>query len=183
VGGVAGDEGDGLGRAAMGQGRAGAGAGGQGRGDAGHHMALDARFAAGQQLLAATAEQERVAALQAHDVQAVQGQRHDQLVDVVLRQGVARLALGDVDPAGADGRQVEDLVGNQAVMHHHIGGAQGVEGAEGQEVRIAGTGADQPHRAERAVGPRSADDDETGLSVSGRSDGPCCLEPLSTRLE
>jgi hypothetical protein len=157
----------------MGQGRARAGRGGQGGGDAGHDRALDAGRAAGGQLLAAAAEQERVAALQAHDGQAVQGQGDQQLVDVVLRQGVARLALGDVDPPRRDGRQVEDLVGDQAVMHDHVGGLQGLQRLDRQQFGIAGTGAHQGHAARRADARPAAEGDEAGgLPGSGSDRGP-----------
>jgi hypothetical protein len=124
--------------------RAFAGAGGQGRGHAGNDAALDAGLAAGFQLLAASAEDEGVAALEPHDGQAVQGEGDQHRVDLVLGVRMAQLALGHRDPPRRLGRQVQDLVGDQAVMDHHVGGLQGLERLEGQQFRVARPRAHQP---------------------------------------
>lgn len=168
VSGMTGDKGHSLRAAAMGQGRAGTGRGGQGRGDARYDMALDASLAAGRKLLAATAKQERITALQAHDGQAFQRQGDQQLIDVILRQGVARLALGHVDAAGAGRREIQDFGRDQPVMHDNVGGLQNLEGLDGQQIRIARPRAHQMHHARRAHGLAPAENDETRLAIMDR---------------
>ncbi len=147
TGGVAGDEGDRLGGAAMGQGRAGRSAGGQGGGDAGNDLRLDTGRAAGSELLAATAEDEGIAALETDDGQALLGEADQQLVDIVLRQGVARLALGHIDQASVGRSQIENFAGDEAVMDDDVGGSDDAGGLDGQQVGIARAGPDQPDHA------------------------------------
>ncbi len=71
-------------------------------------MGLHARCAAGLQLLAAAAEQEGIAALQPHHHQPFQGQGHEQTINIVLRQDVARLALAHIDQPRIGPRQVQN---------------------------------------------------------------------------
>ena len=73
------------------------GGGAERRGDAGDDLDRHARGAAGLGFLAAAAEHERIAALEAHDVAPGERLAHQQRVDRVLRQRVARAALGDRD--------------------------------------------------------------------------------------
>jgi hypothetical protein len=107
----------------------------------------EAMIASGGQLLAAPAEDEGIPALQPNDLEPLKGQADDQAIDVVLRQGVAALALGDIDQLRRGRRQGEDPVGDQAVMDHHLGGGDDPRGLDGQQVRIARTCAHQPDPA------------------------------------
>ncbi len=161
VGGVACDEGHRLGQASVRQGRAGAGRGGQGGGDAGDDLAGDSRRAAFFQLLAAAAEDERVAALEPDNIESLKRERHQQAVDVVLRQGVAVLALGHVDQPRVRRGHGEDFRGDQAVMHDHPGRRDQPRGLEGQQLRIARTGAHQPHLARRGGAGGAIESDQS----------------------
>lgn len=70
---MAGDEGQRLGMVAVGERNPGGGRAAERGGNAGHDMNFDAFGADGFKLLPAPAEDERVAALQAHDAQAFLG--------------------------------------------------------------------------------------------------------------
>src|SRR5947209_2346924 len=82
----------------------------KGRGHARDDVAGDAGRPAGFQLLAAAAEDERVAALQPHHLQPLAGEGHQHPVDLVLAVGMARLALGHADPPRGGRGEVQDLV-------------------------------------------------------------------------
>ena len=94
--------------------------------DAGHDLDVDAGVAAERDLLAAATEDERVAALQAHDVLALAGEGHEQLVDGVLRHGVVAGELADVDDLGAQRdalvcESVEHSARAEPVGHDDVG--------------------------------------------------------------
>gem|GEM_PF-3377343 len=117
------------------------------RRDAGHHLEGDALGGERVDLLAAAPEDERVAALQAHHALAFAREAHQQVIDVLLRQRVLRALLAGVDALGLQAHQVEDRLRHQAVVHHHVGLLHEAQRAEGEQVRIARTGADQRHLA------------------------------------
>ena len=71
-----------------------------GRADARDHPSLDPGVGAGQQLLSATAEDERVPALEPDDVAAGLRVLDEQPVDLVLVGGTTARHLGDVDDLG-----------------------------------------------------------------------------------
>ena len=79
-----------------------------------------------RELLAAAAEDVRVAALEAHDRLAVAGELDEQRVDRVLRHGVVAGQLADVDDLGAQldalgGESVEHAAGAEAVGDDDVG--------------------------------------------------------------
>ena len=78
------------------------------RRDAGHELERHARPDERERLLAAAAEHERVAALEAHHAAAAPAVRDEQRVDVVLADAVAR------DPQRADRRLGDDLLARRA---------------------------------------------------------------------
>jgi hypothetical protein len=78
-------------------GNAGVGRGGQGSGDAGDNLERHARGCERFALLPAPAEDEGVAALEAHDALARAPVLDQQRVDAVLRHGVGGGLLADVD--------------------------------------------------------------------------------------
>ena len=89
------------GDAAVGDGDAGVGGHGDGGGDAGHDLEGDAGVAQRLRLLAAAAEDERVAALQPDDALALAGLLDEQGVDRVLVVAAGRAGdLADVDQLG-----------------------------------------------------------------------------------
>ena len=96
------------------------GGGGHGRErrDAGHDLERHAGLDERERLLAAAAEQERVAALEPDDVEAATGEPHEQAVDLLLRQRVA----GDAERVG--GRLVDELRRDQPVVDERVAAAQ-----------------------------------------------------------
>ena len=132
---------------AVGERDAGVGGAARGRGDAGHDLEGDALGGERLDLLAAAPEDEGVAALEAHDALALLGQAHQQVVDVLLRHRVLRALLAGVDALGVRAHEVEDRPRDQPVVDHDVGALHEAQRAEGEQVRIAGAGADQRHLA------------------------------------
>ena len=110
---VAGDDGEGRRDAAVRERDAGDRGHRDGARDPRHDLDLDAGVLARSELLAAAAEDVRVAALESHDGLAVAGELHEQRVDRVLRHGVVAGELADVDDLGAQ----LDAVGGESVEH------------------------------------------------------------------
>ena len=79
----------------------------------GHDLDVDAGVPAERELLAAAAEDVRVAALEPHDALALAGEVHEQRVDRVLRHGVVAGELADVDDLGGQ----LDALGGEPVEH------------------------------------------------------------------
>jgi hypothetical protein len=107
------------------------------------------RHASGRQrvrLLAAPAEHERIAALEAHDTPPVPRVLDQQRVDLLLWQRVMAARLPGKDATRAR-RLAKQLPGHQAVVDDHLGAAKQFETAHGHESRIAGTRADQRDRS------------------------------------
>ena len=114
--------------------------------DAGDDAEADAGGGERQRLLAAAAEHQRVAALQPHHAVAVARQADQALVDAKLRRAAPAGALADrLQPRLR--RQRQDLRRDQRVVQHDIGLGQGARGVQGEQARVAGTGADQPDGA------------------------------------
>ena len=96
------------------------------------------------ELLAAAAEDVRVAALEPHDVLAVAGELHEQGVDRVLRHRVVAGELADVDDLGVEHpRPIQDAPRAEPVGDDDVGVLQGAQAAHGEQVGVAGTGADE----------------------------------------
>lgn len=95
--GMAGNEGERLRMVAVGERYAGGGGAAEGGRNAGHDMHFDAFGADGFQLFPAPAEDERVAAFEAHDAQAFLGRGNEASVDFRLRYGMIALRLADRD--------------------------------------------------------------------------------------
>ncbi len=143
---VAGHEGDAVRQAAMRHRDSGGGCAADAGADAGDDAEADAGGGERQRLLAAAAEYQRVAALQPHHAMAVARQADQALVDAKLRRAPPAGALADrLQPRLRCERQ--DLRRDQRVVQHDVGFGQGVRGVQGQQARIAGTGADQPDGA------------------------------------
>ena len=143
---VAGDDGERRGEAAMGERDAGDRGHRDGARDARHDLDVDAGVAAERDLLAAAPEDERVAALEPHDLLAVAGEGDEQLVDGVLRHRVVAGELADVDDLGAErdalgGEPVEHPAGAEPVGDDHVGRLERAESAEREQAGVAGAGA------------------------------------------
>src|SRR5438132_5879789 len=95
------------------------------------------RFGERECLLAATAEDERVASLQADDGETLLAEVDEQVVDLVL---VEKLA-GDADRTSW--RFVDELLCNEAVVDDGVARAQQVEPANGDQPGVTRPGADE----------------------------------------
>ena len=140
---MAGDEGDRGGDVAVGEGYAGIGgcadAGGDPRDDLKGDSGLDQRLA----FLAAAAEDERVAPLEAgHDLP-FQRLFHQQFVDLALLMVVGAADLAGIDQLGIGGGMLEQLLVGQIVVEDDIGAGDAFPSLDRDQAGIAGTGADQ----------------------------------------
>src|SRR4029079_8813972 len=104
--------------------------------------------------LAAPAEDERVTALETHDLLSIFSELADQIVNVpLMRRGLAAAFPGGME-LGAIGGKLEDASVDKFIVDDDVGSAQGMDRHEGQEARIARTGTDQPHFSRRELGKR-----------------------------
>ena len=140
---VAGDDRDRTGDLTVRDGDAGGGRAGERRADARHDPALDARLGEHLHLFATAAEQERVAALQAHDSPARACVQHEQFVEHTLGVAAAR-ALADVDEIGVGPCHRQDLRRHQPVVQHHVGLGDQPGSLERQQLGITRARAHQP---------------------------------------
>eukprot|EP00445_Apocalathium_hangoei_P045506 CAMPEP_0204004478 /NCGR_PEP_ID=MMETSP0360-20130528/18397_1 /ASSEMBLY_ACC=CAM_ASM_000342 /TAXON_ID=268821 /ORGANISM="Scrippsiella Hangoei, Strain SHTV-5" /LENGTH=276 /DNA_ID=CAMNT_0050946341 /DNA_START=28 /DNA_END=855 /DNA_ORIENTATION=- len=116
----------------------------QGRGDTGHHLWNDAMPDEELDLLRASTEDERVAALQAHDAAPPLAVQQHEIVDLgLLQASVLRISatLAHIDEFGRLRHEVEDLLGDEVVVQHDLGVGQPPRRAQGEELRVAGAGA------------------------------------------
>ena len=143
VAGAPGDERDGAREAAVRDRDARVGERGDAGGDAGHDLEGDAGGAQRQRLLAAAAEHERVAALQAHDRLPARARSTISASVCSCGTDVAAALLADEQQLGVGARAVERRVGDQAVVQDHVGARDQLERARRQQAGVAGSGADQ----------------------------------------
>ena len=114
------------------------------RRDPGHDGERHSRQLARERLLAAAAEDERVAALQAHDPFPLLRKAHDQGVRFLLAHLVAAGALPGVDELCRGGRATQELVRRQRVVNHGIRRFERTHSGHGDESRITRAGANNP---------------------------------------
>ena len=98
-----------------------------------------------QGFFAATAEHERIAALEArnHAIGIIDSKLHQKLVDFGLFDLVVRRHLAHVDHLGFRVTESEDCGRNEAVVHHHVGFLEHGLPAQSQESRITRTRTNQ----------------------------------------
>jgi hypothetical protein len=142
---VAGDEADRGGEIAVGDRDARVGGGSHARGDAGHDLEVDARLDQLLALLAPAPEDVRIAALEAADDEAGPGLLHDQVVDLVLGQGVVPALLAHVQDLAIRLAPLQEVGVGQVVVDHDVAGLDDLLGAQGQHARIARTGSDEEY--------------------------------------
>ncbi len=131
VGSVATCDRDTVGDTAMGDRNPRRGGNGGDRGDSGHDLGRDSGIPQRQCLLAAAAEDERVATLQTDDVESRPPVVDEQLVQRFLAQAVT----GDDARVG---RCLGDELGcNEAVVHEHVAGPDQIEPASGDQTGVA----------------------------------------------
>jgi hypothetical protein len=116
---------------------------------------------------------------------ALPGQAHQQLVDLFLGQGVVAGLLAHVEHLGAAAGELQHAVAHQVIDHQRVGLADQARGAQGEELGVAGAGADQGHAAHRAgvvraggvarPGPTAADPlvEERTQGAGGRQGEAC----------
>ena len=121
---------------------AGRGRGAERGGDSGNDAPRDTVGGEHLELLAATTEDQRIAALEARHPLALARQAHQQLVDTLLLSAIADF-LADEDPLGIAPCALEDRLGNQPVVENHVRLLQQLQRAQREQIRIAGTGADE----------------------------------------
>ena len=122
----------------------------------GHDLDGDARGEAGQGLLAAAAEHERVAALEPHDAAAGLGVLDEQPVDLVLGQRVVAGGLADVDDDDRRVELVQQRARGEPVDEHDVGLGEQPAAAGRDQAGVARAAADQRHAAGRAAGGGAA---------------------------
>ena len=110
------------------------------RRDAGNDLEGDARLGQRQGLLASAAEDERVAALEADDVEAAAPVEHEQAADLALVQVLP------VDPDRVRRRFLDELIAHQPVVDEDVAGPDQVESPRGDQARVAGPRADEMDR-------------------------------------
>ena len=127
--------------------------GGAGHGDRGadarHYLHRHARQGARQHLLAAPAEDERIAALQPHDEPAGlsvvdQDGRDGRLVEAMASRG-----FPGKDPERAGGSLVEEVWAHELIVDDHLRAPKPAQPPEGDQLRVAGSGADEDDAAVR----------------------------------
>ena len=106
----------------------------------------------GQRLFATAPEQARIATLEAADLEALAGKLDESARNIGLaRRGLAA-ALSGVDVLGLGAGQGQHRLAHQGVVDHRVGLAKRVQGKQGQEARVARSGAHQPYRTRREPG-------------------------------
>ncbi len=100
-----------------------------GGGDTGDDFAGDTGFARRIEFLAAAAEDEGIAAFQAHDLLAGERLAHQQFVDQLLLHRVAAALLRDRNPLDMRRNQREHAFANEPVVDHEIGAFEQARGA------------------------------------------------------
>ena len=167
---------------AMGERDAGRGRAAERRRDARHDLDGDAAALQIRQLLAAAAEDEGIAALEAHDAAAGLRLPGDQRVDLVLALAVVALALADIDPLGVAAREIEHARPDQLVVDHHVGALDQPQRAQRQQIGIARPGADDGDSAARRRGRGAAvDQGQHPLARAGNRCRPAPGRPRDHR--
>jgi hypothetical protein len=148
---VPGDEGDGGGIVAVGDRDAGVGWGGDPGRHSGNHFERDARRGQCLCLFAASAEDERITALQPDDELALSGALHQQLIDSLLRDARGAGLLPDVEQFGVGPGSHQNVVRDEAIVDDHVGRDDQLEGPRRDQPRISRTRADQKDDSGRLV--------------------------------
>ena len=134
---VAGNEGDAGAGLAMGDRDSRVGGSGDASGDARHHLNCHAMGRQVGGLLAAAAEQEGIAALEAHDALVLLGQLHQHRVGAGLGHGVMAPPFAHEMALTVLGHQLEQGLGHQGVVHQGVAAPQQSIGLEGEQFGIA----------------------------------------------
>ncbi len=135
----------------MGRGDAGIGQAADRRGDAGHDAERDARAGQRQRLLAAAAEDEGIAALEAQHALPGARQADESLGNVRLLRRRLAAALPGIVERRARPRQLQNARVDQRIVDDGVGVLQRVQRQQRQQPRIARPRPHQPHRPRREI--------------------------------
>ena len=135
---LAGDEADRRGDVAVGERQHRAGRAAERRRHAGDDLDRKPGGAHRLDLLAATSEDERIAAFQPHDDGAGLDVRDDERVDRLLRHRVPGALLRDADAERGRGCEVEHAGIDETVVDEHIGLPKCARRLDGQQIGVAG---------------------------------------------
>src|SRR5690606_2178945 len=113
--------------------------------DAWYDLAADAGGRESQTLLAASSEDERIAALESNDDSAASRVLDQKPVDILLPVAVALGRFAREYPGGIRPNVVEQVGVYKAIVHYRVGQAQQLQPLSGDELRIAGT---RPHEVD-----------------------------------
>ena len=109
----------------------------------GHDLERNAGVGQRFGFFAAAPEDERIAALQANDIQTAFAPVDEKRADLFLRERVFRFFLADVDALGGSGREVEQIGTGEVIVENAVGVFEQAPGFDGDEFRIARSRADQ----------------------------------------
>src|SRR5262249_29181272 len=154
-------------------------------GDAGYDLERDPVGGQRCDLLAAAAEDERIAALQTQHTLPPSCVLDEEIVDRFLPHSMARARLADIDAFGGARGERQDLRRNEVVVEDDLRACDQLRGAQRQEIGLAGPCADEIHLAAsssrarcRLLAARRGDWTRSTFSA-GRKRTPCSLQ--STR--
>ena len=116
---------------------------GHGRSHAGHDLEFEPRFQKLFGLLGPAPENVRITALQAGHVLAFPDLGHDEIVDLVLGQGVVATLLADIDDLGVGTTQGQEALVRQVIVNDDLAFLQKTLPLDRDQARIAGTRADE----------------------------------------
>src|SRR5690606_5473228 len=140
---VAGDEALRLRVIAMRQRNAGVGGAAGSCGNARHDLEGNTRRGQFLDLLTTTTEDDGTPALQEQPALGLLLELHPQATDVLLRHGVLRTLLADMDALGIAAAEVEDGLTDETVVEHDVRLLHQAQRAEGQQIRITRTGTNE----------------------------------------
>ena len=116
---------------------------GKNGGYAGHNFKGNVRRGQFLGLLTAASEDVRVATLEAHDGFAFVGLGDQQLVQLVLRNGVVFGSLAAKNDFGGPGSETQQVRVHQRVIDHNVGATEQLRSAQREQADVAGPGAHQ----------------------------------------
>ena len=132
-------------------------AGIRGNGQRGRHARHDLERNPGRGeflgFLAAAAEQRRIATRQPHDGFALRGVRAHQPADGLLRHAASAGLFPHAEQMGVRLGEIQDADIDEGVVDNHVRGFQATPALEGQQSRVAGSGAYQIDFARRGHRP------------------------------
>lgn len=127
----------------MGEGNLARGRRGEGGGDARRDLNPDARRTQRRDLFAASAKNKGISALQADHPLALLSLFNQQSLDGLLGNGVVISLLTHIDARGIAPGEVQDLGADEPVVNDHVRFPKKARRTKGEELWIAGAGADQ----------------------------------------